>query len=84
MGDSAVADETTSLLQHHDEDGATTLERRRSYTSSLRRMSSSGNLPPYHEQSVPDVDEEPASAATIWTIVPVSLLGRSSQPSYFI
>ncbi|EXJ70854.1 uncharacterized protein A1O5_05845 [Cladophialophora psammophila CBS 110553] len=68
MGDIA-ADETTALLEHHAE--SSDFEQQ-SYRTSLRRHSSA-NLPPYHEDPTPAA--EPSSTLTIWTIVPVSLLG---------
>jgi hypothetical protein len=71
MSDAAV-DERSALLPG-DHGGSDDLERRQSYTNSLRRISSA-NLPPYHEDITPASDE-PSSALTIWTIVPVSLLG---------
>ncbi|OCT54260.1 Vacuolar membrane amino acid uptake transporter fnx2 [Cladophialophora carrionii] len=70
-----VAVDERSALLPGDHTGASSddLERRQSYTSSLRRISSA-NLPPYHEDRTPTTDE-PSSALTIWTVVPVSLLG---------
>ncbi|KIW94909.1 uncharacterized protein Z519_04888 [Cladophialophora bantiana CBS 173.52] len=68
MGDIA-ADETTALLQN---DAESSDFEQQSYRTSLRRHSSS-NLPPYHEDPTPAA--EPSSTLTIWTIVPVSLLG---------
>ncbi|KIW63362.1 hypothetical protein PV04_10212 [Phialophora macrospora] len=73
MGDAAVVDERSALLPPGGRRGSDDLERRESYTSSLRRISSA-NLPPYHEDHTP-VSDGPSSALTIWTIVPVSLLG---------
>ncbi|EXJ54204.1 hypothetical protein A1O7_09541 [Cladophialophora yegresii CBS 114405] len=72
MADADV-DETTALLPADHGALSDDLERRQSYTTSLRRISSA-NLPPYHEACTPSGDE-PSSALTIWTVVPVSLLG---------
>ncbi|KIW25980.1 uncharacterized protein PV07_09113 [Cladophialophora immunda] len=68
------ADETTALLRTDSE--SSDFEQQ-SYRTSLRRHSSA-NLPPYHEEPAPAAakgDAEPSSTLTIWTIVPVSLLG---------
>ncbi|KAJ9605518.1 hypothetical protein H2200_010175 [Cladophialophora chaetospira] len=73
MGDSAV-DERSSLLRNDQGTLEDIEQRRQTYNNSLRRISSA-NLPPYHEDLPHDDDEPTASAATIWTIVPVSLLG---------
>ena len=74
MGDPG-ADETTALLRNDHEPTEDLEQRRLSRTNSLSRISST-NLPLYHEEPTPS-DDEAASAATIWTIVPVSLLGLS-------
>lgn len=73
-----TVDETTALLRNgqNASDDDDDVEARLSYTSSLRRHSSA-NLPPSHGEPA-DLDDEPASALTVWTIVPVSLLGLST------
>ena len=45
---------------------------------SLRRHSSA-HLPPFHEQYKPS--ESPSSTITIWTVVPILLLGTKSADS---
>ncbi|KIW77305.1 hypothetical protein Z517_09751 [Fonsecaea pedrosoi CBS 271.37] len=67
-----AADETTALLRTDSESSDFDQQ---SYRTSLRRHSSA-NLPPYYQDPTPaDGATEPSSALTIWTIVPVSLLG---------
>ena len=73
MVDTSV-DERTSLL-HADQEASDVEQRRQSYENTLRRISSA-NLPPYHEEHTFHSDNEPTATATIWTIVPVSLLGE--------
>jgi hypothetical protein len=70
----AGIDETTALLAT-DHDGPDAERQRRSYTDFARPLSSD-TLPPSHEVAA-SAGDEPASAATIWTVVPVSLLGAS-------
>lgn len=72
-----TADETTALLRSGQDASEDDIEARLSYTSSLRRLSSA-NLPPYHEEPAA-LNDEPPSALTVWTIVPVSLLGSCIQ-----
>ncbi len=75
MGD-AVVDERTSLLRT-DQSAGDVEQRWQSHINALRRISSAANLHPHHEEHPPDNDES-ASATTIWTIVPVSILGLSN------
>lgn len=71
MGDSNPT-EATALLQSETQG---IIEEQPTVGESLRRHSSAC-YPPYHEEYTPA--NEPASALTIWTTVPVSLLGTFS------
>lgn len=75
MGDSCTAsraDETTSLLRRESIISDSDQE---AFRATLRRASLA-SLPEYYpDLTQPLADEPAASTLTVWTIVPVSLLG---------